>query len=805
MNGHEFLAHIAEDGRRQSVQQHCRSAAKYASDAVAGVSLSRAAYLAALLHDAGKFKSEFSEYLLDAVTGRKPTKRGSVNHTFAGVRFVLERWHGAGTLDYSAITAELLAFAIGAHHGQFDCVNEKQENGFLHRQTKEGIGYEESIENYLLQCEEREELDALFRSAEEEVTPILEKISTLPQQQDDALANREIYFYVGLLGRLLLSAVIEGDRRDTAEFMAGEVFPEWPQNMRENWAVCLERVEQKLREFPSDKPIDRARQTISDTCAAFAEQPGGVYRLNVPTGGGKTLSGLRYALAHAKKWNKSRIIFTSPLLSILDQNAQVIRDYVADDHLILEHHSNLVEPSGQSEQLDDLELLTETWASPIIITTLVQLLNTIFSGKTGSIRRFHALCNSIIVIDEVQTVPNKMLTLFNLAVNFLSEVCGTTVVLCSATQPSLETVPHPLLRTPRDIVPWQQALWRVFKRTEIQDAGCCRLEELPQLIENSLTDCCSLLVVCNKKDEASFLFQALSSADIQCFHLSAAMCTAHRRDTLRALELALEKSRADGRKVVCVSTQVIEAGVDISFQRVIRLTAGMDSVIQSAGRCNRHAESSTPALVSVVQCTDEKLFHLEDILCGQKATIALLDAYKKDPERFHGDLAGNEAIAFYYHRLYQSMDAGFQDDVVEEYGSVFDLLADNPKFADANCAGLDRYFLRQAFQLAGRLFQVFDQNTTDVLVPYGKGRDLREALIAASQARGSRDYPYIKKLMEEAKLYSVSLYQYQFEQLSRSGALITLFDGSAYALTDGFYDISTGFSLQKGTTDFLGV
>lgn len=133
MNDQEFLAHIAEDGRRQSVQQHCRNAAKYASDAVACVGLSQTAYLAALLHDAGKFKSEFSDYLLDAVAGRKPTKRGSVNHTFAGVRFVLERWHGAGTLDYPEITAELLAFAIGAHHGQFDCVNEKQPAMFLSR------------------------------------------------------------------------------------------------------------------------------------------------------------------------------------------------------------------------------------------------------------------------------------------------------------------------------------------------------------------------------------------------------------------------------------------------------------------------------------------------------------------------------------------------------------------------------------------------------------------------------------------------------------------------------------------------
>ena len=805
MDSPEFLAHIAEDGRKQSTQQHCRNAAKYASNAVGSIGLSNTAYLAALLHDTGKFKSEFTDYLLDAIIKKKPAKRGSVNHTFAGVRFTLERWHKTGELSYSEMTAELLAFAIGSHHGLFDCVDEKQNNGFLHRQTKDGIGYEESIENYLLKCANQDELDDLFRLAVEEVAPIFDKIASLPQQEDDALANSEIFFYVGLLGRLLLSAVIEGDRRDTAEFMDNKAFPKWPADMRENWSDCLKRVELKLKEFPSDQPNQKARQCISNDCRAFAEQPGGIYRLNVPTGGGKTLSGLRYALAHAKKWNKSRIIFTSPLLSILDQNAKVIRDYVADDSLILEHHSNLVEPASKCEQLGNLELLTEIWASPIIITTLVQLLNTIFSGKTSSIRRFHALCNSIIVIDEVQTVPNNMLTLFNLAVNFLSEICGATIVLCSATQPSLEIVRHPILYPPRDIVPRQQALWQIFKRTEIQDAGCCRLEELPQRIENSLTDCRSLLTVCNKKDEAAFLFQAFSNKDVQCFHLSASMCTEHRRNTLQALETALKKSKASGKKVVCFSTQVIEAGVDISFQRVIRLAAGMDSVIQSAGRCNRNAESSTPAKVCIIQCTDEKLFRLEDIRRGQTATIALLDAYRKSPERFQNDLAGNEAIEFYYRHLYQSMDIGFQDDVVEEYGSIFDLLADNPKYADANCAEVDRYFLRQAFRLAGRLFQVFDQDTTDVLVPYGKGRDLREALIATSEIHVCHDYPYIKKLLDEAKLYSVSLFQYQLDQLFQQKALITLFDGSVYALTDGFYDENTGFSLKKGTTDFLGV
>lgn len=805
MSTSTFYAHISEDKRYQTVPQHCRNAANYAASALENIGLFNAGYLAALLHDMGKHKTEFTEYLLDAVIRQKPVKRGSVNHTFAGVRFILENWHHSEDLSYSDITAELLAFAIGSHHGLFDCVDEKRESGFSHRKAKDGIGYEEAKQNFLSQCADSTELNSLFFRATEEMTPILMKISELPQQQDDALANSEIYFYIGLLGRMLLSSVIEGDRRDTAEFLNSADYPQWPSEMRPIWADCLDRVEHKLEAFSSSEPIQQARQAISNQCRAFAEQPGGIYRLNVPTGGGKTLSSLRYALAHAGRWNKSRVLFVTPLLSILDQNAQVIREYISDDRLILEHHSNLVKTENEDEQLDNRELLTENWNSPIVITTLVQLLNTIYSGKTSAIRRFHALCNSIIVIDEVQTVPTNMLTLFNLAVNFLAHICGATVVLCSATQPSLETVPHPLLQSSCDMVPWQEALWAVFKRTEIRDAGCCRLEELPERIESSLAHVDSLLVICNKKEEAAFVYQALSQSDILCFHLSAAMCTAHRRESLQALTEALEKSKKGGQKVLCVSTQVIEAGVDISFARVIRLSAGMDSIIQAAGRCNRHGENSPLGTVCIIQCLGEKLSHLEDIRRGQKATIALLDAYKKTPERFRYDLAGNEAIEFYFRCLYQSMDPGFQDDAVGEYGSIFDLLADNQKYADDNCAKVNDYFLRQAFQLAGSLFQVFDQDTVDVIVPYGKGYILREDLIAASEKRGGWDYAHIATLLDQAKPYCVSLYKYQVDQLNQQGALIPLFDKGTYALTDGFYDKQTGFSLKKGTTSFWEV
>ena len=797
------IAHIREDGKIQTGVEHSRRAAEYASRSLTPIGMKTTAYLAALLHDFGKFKREYDHYLEEARAGT--AVRGSVNHTFAGVRFVLEQWHHGNGIGYDEVTAELLAYAIGAHHGLFDCIDVRQNSGFQHRQVKEGIGYAESRSDYLEQCAGLEELNSLFRASVRETTALLNQMASLSQQQDDEEADRETAFYVSLLQRMLLSAVIEGDRRDTAEFMNGDAFPNWPEDMRGIWAERLAFLERKLGTLPREKPIDQARHTISDTCASFARQPGGVYRLNVPTGGGKTLSALRFALAHAKQWNKARIIFTSPLLSILDQNAEVLRRFIGDDSLILEHHSNLAEPADEPERLRELELLTDTWEAPVVITTLVQLLNTCFSGKTSAIRRFHSLCNSIIVIDEVQTVPNKMLTLFNLAVNYLSEICGTTIVLCSATQPSLEIVQHPLKCPPPEMVPWQEALWSVFRRTEIKSAGQYRLNEIPQLIKQVLSGCSSLLVVCNRKDEAAFLLDELRDVPCRRFHLSAAMCQAHRRETLHTLQAALEAALSGGEKVLCISTQVIEAGVDISFQQVIRFAAGMDSVVQAAGRCNRHAESQEPAPVRIVLCSNERLERLEDIGRGKKATVSLLSAFADHPERFQNDLSGQEAIGFYYHQLYGSMNPDFQDDVTPEYGSVYRLLADNPKFANAQCPMAERFYLRQAFQLAGKLFQVFDENTTDILVPYGKGRDIREYLISAAQTYGERDWQTIRRNINEAKQYSVSVYQYQFTQLEKLGAVTPLFEDSVYVLSDGYYDADIGLSIQKGTTGFQEV
>ena len=424
------------------------------------------------------------------------------------------------------------------------------------------------------------------------------------------------------------------------------------------------------------------------------------------------------------------------------------------------------------------------------------------------VRKTAALCKEkdiLLMIDEVQTVPGKMLTLFNLAVNFLSEVCGATIVLCSATQPCLEAADHPLHRQPVDLVPQQKALWDVFKRTDIQNAGCAKLEELSQIVTEVLSSCDSLLVVCNTKKEAAFLFESLQAENCRCFHLSAAMCMQHRRETLQALQSALDKPSADRQRVVCVSTQVIEAGVDISFQRVIRFSAGMDSVVQAAGRCNRHAEQKTPAPVRLIRCTDERLRGLDDIVRGQNATTALLTAFSKTPEVFRHDLSSEESIRFYYRRLYTEMEPGFQDDQTQAHGSLYHLLADNPRYADANCAQAERYLLRQAFRLAGTLFQVFDEDTSALLVPYGRGRELQNTLRNAAQVYGQKNWAVIRGCIDEAKGYCVSVYRYQLERLDSLGAVTSLFDGGILLLSDGFYNEHTGFSLEAGTRDFQEV
>lgn len=472
----DFPAHIPPEGDNrpsQTCQEHSRNVAEYTKNTMQVIACPNLGYLSGLTHDMGKFKQEFKQYLEDIQAGKNP-QRGSVNHTFCAPRFILDTYHQQAIerpndfprevllknyLD--RLTSELVSFATGSHHGQFDCVDPDQKYGFDYRKQKEGIHFEEARDNFLMYCADREELDTLFNDATGEVNQVIDSIrgilndfSSLKDNDKKKAEYNESCFYIALFARLLLSGIIDADRRDALEYKIGESlnrFSDDPERMKDVWTECAAYAQAQHNELhanAADTPLNDVRENIYAQCIDAAKNPSGVYQLNVPTGGGKTLSVLNYALAHAKQFNKKRIIFTFPLLSILDQNAAVIRKNIpSDSKYVLEHHSNVIQPDlelesedrtsnagkPKPEELNSYELLVETWDAPIIVTTLVQLLNTLFSGKSDCIRRFQALCNSVIVIDEVQTVPSKMVSMFNLAINFLSKICGATIVLCSAT------------------------------------------------------------------------------------------------------------------------------------------------------------------------------------------------------------------------------------------------------------------------------------------------------------------------------------------------------------------------------------
>ena len=404
-----------------------------------------------------------------------------------------------------------------------------------------------------------------------------------------------------------------------------------------------------------------------------------------------------------------------------------------------------------------------------------------------------------IVIDEVQTVPCKMLSLFNLAVNFLSQVCRATVLLCSATQPCLEQTRHPLTRQPADIVPYDKKLRDVFKRTDIIFDGSRTLDELAARLDNLLSVSDSLLIVCNLKKQAEFLFRYMKSNHGDClvFHLSAGMCIAHRRAAIEKLRQAL--AACGDKKVICVSTQVIEAGVDISFGCVVRLAAGLDSVIQSAGRCNRNGELDSPAPVYLISCADENLAGLGDIKAQKDALNQLLTEYSLNSQAFDSDLASDNSVGRYYRALYAAMPDRAQDYPTKHGFTVYDLLADNDAFS-GRCGENDLFAMRQAFKTAGSEFNVFDSNGVDVIVPYGGGAELISDLMSP---RTEHDITYLHSLCERAKPYTVSVYSHQQRMLEEAGGIYPAAGGAVRVLSAANYDSDVGVILEPDINSFI--
>lgn len=794
----EYPAHIRKvDGKKyiQTVEEHCRGVAEIAAELLRDIGLEKTVYLAGMVHDLGKFSENFKNYIEKTADGEK-VQRGSVNHTFAGVRFLLEKHSDEQLSGFSDIILEILAYAVGAHHGLFDCVDDNNNNGFTKRIQKEGIDYLNAAQQFLKICCSEQDIEDLLKQSEKEFFPVFNEIEKLADNADAKIQNAQITFYIGFLARLILSAIIEADRSNTSQFMNG-YSEKTVKNISEIWINCIKNVEQKLSTMPLDKPINKTRAQISALCAEAGNSESGIYRLNLPTGAGKTLTSLRYALHHALAHDKKRIIFTMPLLSIIEQNAGIIHDYIGNEELILEHHSNIVE-TDENDELDKRELLVESWDVPIIITTMVQLLNTLFAGKTANIRRMQALCNSIIVIDEVQTVPDKMLSLFNLALNFLAKICNATIILCSATQPCFEKTMYPLDKSVKDLITLTKEQETVFKRVRLEYKGEMDCEELADFAAGILEENNSLLLVCNTKNEAAVMFNLLCSKikDVKAFHISAGMCTAHRKETIKEMQEALENKQ---QKVLGVSTQVIEAGVDVSFARVIRLLAGMDNIVQATGRENRNREFDGLAPGYIVRLKGEVLKGLSEIEAAKNAAANLLVKYKNNPQIYDDDLMSAKAVNEYYKSLYENVKSGYHDFYIESVrDSILNLMSCNGNVDSEKIPEYNKYFMHQALKTAGGLFTVFDESSIDIIVPYNRGTEIIQEVFAV----GDKDYEKLKAVLKEAKLYTVSLFKYQKIKLEEQGALIFVPSAGVYILQDGYYDELTGLNITQAELPF---
>jgi CRISPR-associated endonuclease/helicase Cas3 len=815
MNSSVILAHIDPVTRReQTLAEHSEKTARLCEKYCEKIGMAKLGRLVGLLHDSGKATNAFQQYLETS----NESLRGKIPHSFCGARYSLQMGESNSAIE--KLTAEFLATAICAHHSGLPDVTGVDASDNLHRRAwpEKEVHYEEALEGFFRDIP-RESLTLLFQEAQKETANFCTKIRNICGEIPPATRNQTFYFMLGLLQRYLFSCLIDADRYDTFLFEAQQKAEPEP-NLPELWSRLAANLEEHLKNFPLDTPINRKRREISDQCYAFSRHATGIFRLSVPTGSGKTMASLRYALNCAKQNGKERIFYIAPYKSILDQNAEEIRKAlkIHNDTILLEHHSDVVVDTDDAKVAARYRLLTERWNTPMILTTAVQFLNTLFDGRSACARRMHSLANSVIILDEFQAFPVKCTNMLNAALNFLAYACNCSVVLCTATQPESEEIPVPLLfGEPSQMTSRLEETFAAFRRTRTVDKtsdGPLSAEQLADFALERLALCDNLLMVFNTKAAAKAVYRSLTERmnqqppeeRIPIFCLTTSQCAQHRMDLIREIQSRLADGRPRANRMICVSTQLIEAGVDLSFQCVVRSFAGLDSAAQAAGRCNRHGES-TCRDVFLVRCAEENLSRLQDIQRAQEAADQVLQDFSGNSAQFHEELLSPEAVRRYYHYYFDLQRAQLNYPVTEKDDpalfaptSLFDLLSVNSlakKFTREHRVSLPAHPIHQAYATAGRIFQAIDNSGTDVIVPYGAGEDLIQQLYAKP------DLSVLPKLLRQAQRYSVNLFPYERSQLEEFRAIDIIEDVGVMVLRKEFYSMDLGVQMQREEMDSL--
>lgn len=576
-----FYAHSTDNNSRSDwelLSTHLLNVAALAEQYGSTMGLGGLCKAAGLFHDLGKYNPAFQKRLAGA-----PEK---VDHSTAGAAMLRKL---AASSD--RVFAEIGAYAIAGHHA-----------GLPDRRGVTGGSLAERLARF-----DEASLDPAWQQ-EVERHPGQLRPSMRWQSEKPAFA-----FQLAMLGRMVFSALVDADFKATEAFYGRHdgLNPDrsWPA-LGERIDMLIEQLDAHLAKLARrEGPVAKLRREILAHVRRKSDEAPGLFTLTVPTGGGKTLTSLAFALDHARRHGKRRIIYAIPFTAIIDQTASQFRDLFGDD-IVLEHHSALESESERPARgadsgfagRDKLKLAMEDWAAPLVVTTNVQLFESLFASRTSAARKLHNIANSVIVLDEAQTLPRPLLLPILRTIEALARDYGCTIILCTATQPALDQrhLKGGLALEGRELAPAPERLADQLRRVTLRQAGplndTALIEELRAAPQG--------LVVVNSRKHALALFEAAKAKGLDgLIHLSTRMCAAHRRPLFEQIKAQL----ADEKRPACrvISTSLIEAGVDVDFPLVWRAEAGLDQIAQAAGRCNREGRRGLEdSIVSLFEAPD---------------------------------------------------------------------------------------------------------------------------------------------------------------------------------------------------------
>jgi len=682
----ELLAHSENRERKvHLLADHLREAEQLARQFGSRFACSELAALAARYHDIGKASPAFQEYIRDPDSA----KRGSVRHYAAGAVLAEQR------------KLALLAFAIAGHHAGLD--------------NKEGLRQK-------LLRESTEASKTLVAADRQGLIPSPEANLSLPAwllegDKNQCLRRAELWI------RMVFSCLVDADFLSTEQHFnpqsaaARGAVPD----LADLWRV-FEARQASFMECADKRGINQIRVEMYGACLRTASSPPGVFRLTMPTGGGKTRAGMGFALNHAVNHGLDRVIFAIPYTSIIDQTADVYRG-IFGDAAVLEHHS-AIDPDRLSPDEERSGLASQNWDARIIVTTTVQLFESLFSNRPGRCRKLHNIARSVIVLDEVQTLPVHLLEPTLDVLQELVDHYGCTTVLCTATQPALDTQSKYLkgLRDVRDIVPAAEQYFQTLKRV---DYDIRRQPWSWEQVAHAMREHAQCLAVVNARKDAVALYHALD--DPATLHLSTLMCPVHRREVLAEIRERL----AAKRPCRVISTQVIEAGVDVDFPVVFRAMGPLDRIVQAAGRCNREGRLAQPGKVIV--------FRPEEGGGPRGAYRTATEEAEMLLDRESTDLNDPRVFAEYFSRLYMDVST-------------------DSKHIQSERAALN-------FATVAERYRLIEKNTSPVLIGYGDSHDM----LAHAEIEYRVNKFVSRRTWQRLQVYLVNVYEHELVRYRNDG------------------------------------